>query len=1205
MDAELKRALARADEMLPSMGLSADHDGALRPVGGASTDAQLDRTIDELALAEPKLPENSDDRPLVRARLGCLYGKRYLRGVGPAEDQAEGIRLLRAARAAAGAGRLVERERLRAALVLTTLLLPMPRPGPGGGIPGFDQVVDWGLRAERRSPQLRSEIAEADRLLAELEAARLPAPLPNEIARLRTVLRTVSSLAFLGDVPGLVGFGDQLLRDQPGLGKGGDMMRAALGMLRGLPALPPAPAKPKRPARPTESARPPAAVESEPPAEKTEMPRTPETPQKPESEAALAMEAAALSMLGEMTAPGLVGTERLSELIASLQSSPRAEADPAGANLDMVLAALGEATMAVRTGDSDLVDHAHELLGRFGKGLPEGHDLGMLVRAMQGALPSVTALTRGNLQDEAESMRRLAALAPEPIRDVDSVPGTGDVRRLTVMARAMLLTLRLGRISVNENERPAEVDEALAELRGLVEGIDERDEIFGPVVVQLVFAHLSRAAARRGVEDARAAIRLVEQLQENPAAPRVVHEMVGIVWPLAMAVCAVLERDPDRLLGVVESARPALEVATPSAANQLARSRAVLAEVLGVHHELTGDRRSLDEAIAELRRAREDLAEDTDNQAARLLLGSLARLHAKRGDVAAGDRRAAIEAGLAALQVTADDVLMQLGAEHGLEMARGGADQALRVAMWAVAEGDPAGAVRALEVGRALVLRAAAASVGVPEQLAALGREDLAEEWRRDVPPGAGGTPVDGGLSAALLAEAGTAGPVPSRLRRRALDALRPGREGRWTLLSVPELPKLVAGVEASGADALVYLVPGRAEEDGVALLVRRSGDGGAGGAGVLPLPGLSAAGRRPLDTYLQVAARRSAEPSPDADRAWEAALEDLCAWAGPAVVAPLLDRLTADGVGGAPTRVVLVPCGNLGVVPWHAARLASRYACQVAVFSYAASGAQFLDAAGRQRTPPGARPVLVADPRLDLAWASDEVTTLHTTYYQRATLYGEFVTEPGSVPRGAGTPEELLAVLPGASAGEPASLLHIASHGEAGARPTVSALALADQDGAAQDEGLLTVTRLLDRPGGVAAGEPGPLVVLSACETDLSRRDHDEALTLTTAFVARGATDAVGSRWTTRDSASALMMAVFHHQLTVVGLAPADALRETQLWMLDPARRPPPGVEGELAREARQPFLDRVPIWAAFIHQGNPRPAGVAGLGGSGEERE
>ncbi|MGW2545681.1 CHAT domain-containing protein, partial [Kitasatospora sp. NPDC001574] len=323
------------------------------------------------------------------------------------------------------------------------------------------------------------------------------------------------------------------------------------------------------------------------------------------------------------------------------------------------------------------------------------------------------------------------------------------------------------------------------------------------------------------------------------------------------------------------------------------------------------------------------------------------------------------------------------------------------------------------------------------------------------------------------------------------------------------------------------------------------------------------------------------------------------------------------------PPRFVLIPCGNLGAVPWHAARLPEdaphRYACEIMVLSYAASGREFLRAAARERIAPGARPVLVADPRMDLTRAELEVLALRDGYYPDAELYGEYYQLDGD-PAGLGTPEDVLALLPGAGAPRPLSLLHIASHGSAGVRPTVSALNLAPPDPAqprslstppsnpsglsdpsdpstngptdAPDAGMLTVTRLLDRPAATGAVRAGPLVVLSACETDLSTRDHDEALTLATAFLAAGAKDVVGSRWTTRDGASALMMAVFHHHVAVTGLSPADALRAAQLWMLDPRREPPESLGGELRREAAHPHLDRLPLWAAFIHQGHPGAA-------------
>ncbi len=176
-----------------------------------------------------------------------------------------------------------------------------------------------------------------------------------------------------------------------------------------------------------------------------------------------------------------------------------------------------------------------------------------------------------------------------------------------------------------------------------------------------------------------------------------------------------------------------------------------------------------------------------------------------------------------------------------------------------------------------------------------------------------------------------------------------------------------------------------------------------------------------------------------------------------------------------------------------------------------------------------------------------------------------------------------------------------MACHGSAGTNPTTSALRLAPDGDASDGDGpeqgrptdLLTVSRLLDRPTDEQDAPDGPLVVLSACETDLSKRDHDEALTLTTAFVAGGARDVVGSRWAARDSAAALMMAVFHHYLTVEGMSPVDALHVAQMWMLDPERQNPGSLSGSLLDELnRGPDLHRPATWAAFIHQGHPGPA-------------
>jgi len=61
------------------------------------------------------------------------------------------------------------------------------------------------------------------------------------------------------------------------------------------------------------------------------------------------------------------------------------------------------------------------------------------------------------------------------------------------------------------------------------------------------------------------------------------------------------------------------------------------------------------------------------------------------------------------------------------------------------------------------------------------------------------------------------------------------------------------------------------------------------------------------------------------------------------------------------------------------------------------------------------------------------------------------------------------------------------------------------------------------------------------------------------------------------------VLMLALHHFLGV-GLPAADALRATQLWLLDPARA---GLPGMSARAARSGALGDLSVWAAFGHQG------------------
>ncbi|WP_281250180.1 CHAT domain-containing protein [Streptomyces monashensis] len=839
------------------------------------------------------------------------------------------------------------------------------------------------------------------------------------------------------------------------------------------------------------------------------------------------------------------------------------------------LAALLGAMEAMRTGDPEAVTRLLQRLGGELDRMPDGPGPADEVQNLMRLALQIGGPIGGSHQDGAVARDQLRAVTEHYARQSASDPAAGE---FAVAARAMTLLTEA---------RAAEETESWAELTTLVGELDALERstpaghTFRPLVLLALGTTLNALGSHTG--DSELIVRGIT-CQES-ALTGASADSLGIPETLLTSL-----RDGLHTTRAVLAEAPGqLPEHTPTPPDATADALFLSGLTATLRHAATRDPADLDNAIGELERFREHARQGRSPQLAAAGLWQLAENHrmrlARTGDPA--DEKAATDAAMESLQALAADVVLQTGPDHGLLAARSGADRGVQAAIRAASQGRVEEAVAALELGRALVLRAASTARAVPELLEARGHRELAEAWRSAA---AHQDPESDALPRQL----------PSSLRRRALEALGPW-EPDGALFATPTVAELKAGVARGEADALVYLLAGQSELPGMAIVV-----GPDIGTGVRALPLLSVAESGPLERYLDAAeARQRAAGSPSAVRAWEEALEELCDWATDAVVAPVItgvaERLATDEDRRrdrpGPPRIVLVPCGRLGIVPWHAPRLPAgaphTHVCQIMVISYAASGRQFLDAVRRSPRPPRTAPVLVADPGMSLPHADLEVTALHRACYPQARLYGELY-DPPVPPQAPGTPDDLLGVL---DAGP--SVLHIACHGSAGTSPTASALQLAHPGGGAEPgagphPGNLTVARLLDRATPEPATDDGPLVVLSACETDLSNRDHDEALTLTTAFLASGARDVVGSRWATRDSSAALMMAVFHHYLSVEGLSPVDALRAAQMWMLDPGRRAPESFDADLRAElAKGPVLDRTAAWAAFIHQGHPGPAG------------
>ncbi|MGW2745457.1 CHAT domain-containing protein [Streptomyces sp. NPDC001450] len=955
-----------------------------------------------------------------------------------------------------------------------------------------------------------------------------------------------------------------------------------------------------------------------------------------------------LLALTEVMSPGTIATQELPKLVAALSGAQDGATGEAGSAplASRMVAALFHTALAARTGDMEGFREALRLMHEaHAKGELDSRVHREWLRTIVPGLLVAASLTGGSLQDEDMARALLEA------QQWDDDPSSGLAATLRLCGEAARLHGRVvAALENGDDEAVEDVIDALCELE-LDEAYDGAEEWTGALNGYVLgFAYLGRVVHATSPDDRtahlRAAAHHIQRAVETSVDMPALRGLLDATWAPLIALTAIAESDPSRIAEGVRRTREALE--SPGfTADFRPRARGGIAIALDTLYLLTGDPEALDEAIAELEQALTELPDGTPSGAR--LTWDQATLRAKRATLRAGtpgsddDLRAAVDLARTSLRLAADDVLLQQGVGRGLRMARVAADRGRSAAFWALRAGLAEEAIACLEAGRSLVLGAAAVSAGVADRLAALGETELAERWRGaasdrswdqaddrsllelSAEAGAGTTGRPGDLRGRspldVLAEAGAgAAALPGDVRRRSLDVLR-GQGGADVQPVFVSAGDLRAGLGEAGADALLYLVPGVDGPDGAVLVVTRDGCVEA-----LPLSGLASAGRGPVAEYLEAGAHRqrleAALDGPDrdtvnprdvqrAERRWARALDGMCEWAGD-VLGPALDQLgvwdralteggfldtSADAVAPDAVRLVLVPCGELGVVPWQAAVLrppapydATRAvrACEVAVLTHAASGREFLRAVARRRMNPADRPALVFHAADDLEWAEDEIETLAEVHYPQAVIH-----RPDDNPA---TPAKVLALL-GGTATAPASLVHLACHGLAGPDPTTSALRLAAPAGVG-DPSLpvadLTLSTLLETPAeGDAFRSAGPLVVCGGCETDLTTRDHDEALTVTSVMVHRLAADAIGTRWKVDDDQSEILMLVLHDALAR-GLAPPDALRAAQRWMLTPpAERPPVrGLKRVSARRLAAAFGDRPDTWAAFVHHGNPAPA-------------
>ncbi|MEU0878609.1 CHAT domain-containing protein [Lentzea sp. NPDC005914] len=514
-----------------------------------------------------------------------------------------------------------------------------------------------------------------------------------------------------------------------------------------------------------------------------------------------------------------------------------------------------------------------------------------------------------------------------------------------------------------------------------------------------------------------------------------------------------------------------------------------------------------------------------------------------------GDKRQSRKLGQDALWHANWYVLQQSSPEHALEYARNATTKVDELTAWCLEDDAIDDLIRVIDARRGLVLKAATTGHSLVDQLGEAGQADLARRWveteGRDAPllPGWDATADNFG-----------------GLRREVLRKLADGSE---ELIAPPSIREIQDALRVHGSEALVYLLPTNKRHSGQAVVVPVEGEAFAS---PLPLLDVEDAPQRYREAY----DAWDTETSGPACERWREELGLLCDWAWTVAGGELLRLLGPD------SRVVLVPVGPLGIVPWHAARdEQGRYLVQDMAISYAPSARLFCDVLKRAEVAEG-KPVLVGNPARDLPAGAAEATAVRDAFYPDGVFLGGFSRAPRPwkpSPDGSGTPAQVLAALL-----KPLPLLHLACHAVADMRqPLQSHVKLATAQLSAVE--LLELSPVDMLPLGT--------VNLAGCTTNVSGVDYDEALSLATTFLAIGARTVVGSLWRVPAGRStAHLMFMFYHYLRTE--RPAGALRRAQLWMLDDGREFPACMPDSLRVLPSAGFGPaEVESWAGFTQMG------------------
>ncbi|WP_328982444.1 CHAT domain-containing protein [Streptomyces mirabilis] len=516
------------------------------------------------------------------------------------------------------------------------------------------------------------------------------------------------------------------------------------------------------------------------------------------------------------------------------------------------------------------------------------------------------------------------------------------------------------------------------------------------------------------------------------------------------------------------------------------------------------------------------------------------------------------------------DVVMNHPGAGPIEQARLVVAETGVLARWCLEAGELRAALEVAESGRAVLTAAAAGEDAIGDRITRLGLPSPHEQWLNTVLA----THPRGNASQYDVPHRPFPGNVPERRLLPLPESMRNSLHDLLGDVASAATPEDVAEWCGSlGIDAVVHLLAGR--HCGWALVVY-----GNGRITSLQLPRLLLHAPE-LTQFMAVHDGQLRVGKAPKESARQAALREVCDWAWKAAIEPLYGHLTALGIEDTP-RVVVIPSGPLGLVPWHAARhrvkvpggWEHRFAIESMAFSYAPSAHALSQYASRALLPLTGSGVVVVDPTRDLPHARQEGDDVYRWYYSKGRRFGGS-GEPGSVPA---TPRAVLSVLSD-PVGDPTPVYpvaHFACHARSRTLAAESHLLLANGQ-------RLNVTSILDRLRWNSQGPSlAPLVVLSACATAVPGAHYDSALSLATAFGAAGAAAVVGSLWAVNDATTAALMRDFHTLLNLEGMPPAEALRTAQLRALREARARTRGKNTKGKALAGDPTH-----WAAFVHQG------------------